>query len=175
MTSTNCDRATFERLIRPLLRDLHLRARGLCPSSADAQDLVQDTLERALRKFGRFQPGSDVRAWLFTILSHLFIDRWRRDRRAPIDPLPAHELEQVAAPDPASPGAWEVVDDAHVRTALATVQQPFREVLELRLRQRCSYREISQRLRIPVATVGTRIQRGRSHLRQALEQLAPAA
>src|SRR3954471_20056675 len=73
--------ASYAEVILPLRSTLMGAARALTHSEADASDLVQDTLERTLRTFGRFAPGTDARAWSVTILTRLFIDRHRRRTR----------------------------------------------------------------------------------------------
>jgi RNA polymerase sigma-70 factor (ECF subfamily) len=111
--------------------------------------------------------------WLFTIMFHLFIDRCRRR---------SHELllepgvaEEVPAPDPEPPPAWEGINESHVRAALDRLESPFREIVELHCQGRCSYREISERLQIPLGTVGTRLLRARRKLKSLLEKPRAAA
>jgi len=159
------DQQTFSAVVLPLLGELRRRARTYYPSAADAADLVQDTLERALRHFATLRPGSNTRAWLLAIMYHLFVDRCRR--RAREEALPEQDLPAPEA-EPAEP--WTALDPAHVGQALARMEGPFRQILELRWRDRCSYREISTRLGIPIATVGTRILRGRRQLRTVLDR-----
>lgn len=159
----------FERLARenePLLRAV---ARRLTGSDADAHDLVQDTLERALRHFDRFARGTNARAWLFTILHNLFIDRCRarrpEARAQPVEDVP------LAAPELEPPPAWTQVTAEQVRDAVARLEPEFRTVYELRTLDGLSYDDIATRLGIPKATVGTRLSRARTRLRALLEPL----
>ena len=149
---------------------LYSRAIRLLHSPQDAWDLVQDTFERALRGYPRFQQGSNLRVWLMTIMQHLFIDRCRKQSREPAaEPI---DEEQMATPEPASAtgAGWEQITDQQVADALAQLESPFREVYQLRLLDNCSYDEIAERLTIPRATVGTRLMRARKKLRETLLQ-----
>jgi RNA polymerase sigma-70 factor (ECF subfamily) len=147
---------------------LYSRALRLVRSPSDAWDLVQDTFEHALRGYGSFQPGSNLRVWLMTIMHHLFIDRCRKKAREPRaepideDVMASIEPELSAAPE------WATVSDQQVSDALAQLESPFREVYQLRLVDNCSYEEIAERLLIPRSTVGTRLMRARKKLRQTL-------
>ena len=149
---------------------LYARAVRLLRSPPDAWDLVQDTFERALRGYPRFQQGSNLRVWLMTIMQHLFIDRCRKQSREPVaEPI---DEEQMATPEPAAgtSAGWEQITDQQVADALAQLESPFREVYQLRLLDNCSYDEIAERLTIPRATVGTRLMRARKKLRETLLQ-----
>jgi RNA polymerase sigma-70 factor (ECF subfamily) len=149
---------------------LYSRAVRLLRCPPDAWDLVQDTFEHALRGYGSFQPGSNMRVWLMTIMQHLFIDRCRKQSREPAaEPI---DDEQIATPDSnTSPRAgWEQITDEQVVHALSQLESPFREVYQLRLLDNCSYDEIAERLLIPRATVGTRLMRARKKLKETLLQ-----
>jgi RNA polymerase sigma-70 factor (ECF subfamily) len=156
-----------------LQRVLFARAVGLSRSPEDARDLVQDTFERALSRRRQFQPGSDVRGWLLRIMHNLFIDRWRRKGREPFE----HGLEyrDVPAPEVEPRPVWEEVDGERVRAALQALEPLFRQILEQRLVDQRSYREIGAALGIPTNTVGTRLRRARHKLRNVLAAAAPAA
>lgn len=145
---------------------LYARALRLVRSPQDAWDLVQDTFEHALRGYSRFQPGTNLRVWLMTIMHHLFIDRCRRKAREP-NSAPLDEQE-IPSPEPTPPLPWEAITDEQIATALASLESPFREVYQLRLFDRCSYDEIAERLTIPRSTVGTRLLRARQKLKKTL-------
>jgi RNA polymerase sigma-70 factor (ECF subfamily) len=149
---------------------LYARAIRLLRNPSDAWDLVQDTFERALRGYPRFQQGSNLRVWLMTIMQHLFIDRCRKQSREPA----AEQIddEQIATPEsvPRPSGGWEEITDEQVADALSRLESPFREVYQLRLLDNCSYDEIAERLLIPRATVGTRLMRARKKLKETLLQ-----
>jgi RNA polymerase sigma-70 factor (ECF subfamily) len=149
---------------------LYARAVRLLRNPPDAWDLVQDTFERALRGYPRFQQGSNLRVWLMTIMQHLFIDRCRKQSREPAaEPI---DEEQMATPESTTVSAagWEQITDEQVADALSRLESPFREVYELRLLDNCSYDEIAERLTIPRATVGTRLMRARKKLKETLLQ-----
>jgi RNA polymerase sigma-70 factor (ECF subfamily) len=164
--------ADFEPLVRPHLNELFVRALRFERSPVDAWDLVQDTLERGLRHFGQFRPGTNIRVWLFTIMFHLFIDRCRRRTHEQL--MEPYDADEVAAPEPEPPSPWEEINETHLQRALARLETPFREIVELHCGRRCSYREISERLHIPLGTVGTRLLRARRKLRSLLAEEVPA-
>jgi RNA polymerase sigma-70 factor (ECF subfamily) len=143
----------------------------LCGDSNEARDLVQDTFERALRAGAAQQPRTNERAWLFTILHHLFVDRYRRQTRGPrhtsIDDV------DVAAVEPPPPPAWASVSVDEVKAALEQLDPDFREVYRMHAIDGLGYAEIAARLGAPVSTVGTRIMRARRKLRALLVQQAP--
>jgi len=145
---------------------LYARAMRLVRSRSDALDLLQDTYERALRGRASFQPGTNLRHWLMTIMYNLFLDRCRRLAREP-RALCIDEHE-VPSPEPDAPAPWETISDEQIHAALADLEHPFREVYELRLLGNCSYDEIADRLTIPRSTVGTRLMRARRKLRETL-------
>jgi RNA polymerase sigma-70 factor (ECF subfamily) len=145
---------------------LYARAMRLQRSPQDAWDLVQDTFEHALRGYARFQPGTNLRVWLMTIMHHLFIDCCRRKAREPN--AASIEDHEIPSPEPATPSAWETITDDQIASALAGLESPFREVYQLRLIDQCSYDEIAERLTIPRSTVGTRLLRARQKLKKTL-------
>ena len=157
----------FEKLVLPLEKVLFARAIGLERSPHDALDLVQDTLERALRNFYQFQPGTNVKLWLFRIMYNLFVDRYRR--RSHELSHESIDLHDLAAPEPEAPYEWEGIDTSHLLTALGKLEPRFRAVLELHFTEKRSYRDISQQLGIPTGTVGTRLLRARQKIKTLLE------
>jgi RNA polymerase sigma-70 factor (ECF subfamily) len=163
--------------ILPLQPGLLRVAIGLTRNVTEARDLVQDALERALREWARFTPGTNARAWVTSILSRLFIDGWRRRRRHPtfvgIDnvELPAESGEAVPEADAVS---WETVTDADLEWAIAQLPAPLRQVFELSTVSHLSYVETGAALGIPISTVGTRLMRARRRLRDLLEARAVA-
>jgi RNA polymerase sigma-70 factor (ECF subfamily) len=145
---------------------LYARAMRLVRSHSDAWDLVQDTYERALRGQAGFQPGTNLRQWMMTIMYNLFLDRCRRLAREPR--VLAIDEHEVASPEAEAPEPWESITHEQVTAALEGLERPFREVYELRLAENCSYDEIADRLTIPRSTVGTRLMRARHKLRETL-------
>lgn len=149
---------------------------------ADAQDLVQDTYLKAFRFWQHFQPGTNVRAWLLTILRHAFINAYRQTVRRQ-----AQEKLYVSSPEgPAlDVPVWTdyaVLDDMlrhivqdEVKQALEELPEPFRVVVILADLEEYSYKDIAVRLGCPVGTVMSRLCRGRKHLRQRLATFASTA
>ncbi|MBK5297224.1 MAG: sigma-70 family RNA polymerase sigma factor [Vicinamibacteria bacterium] len=138
---------------------------------AEAEDLVQDTYLKAFRNQGRFEPGSNVRAWLFTIL----MNTWRNRRRdAGRDPVAvASEVVEQAEARPASGGSPEdlLLRDTlgtDLKAALDQMPDAFREAVWLRDVDEFTYAEIAAMLEVPIGTVMSRISRGR---RQLFEKL----
>ncbi|MCE9669136.1 RNA polymerase sigma factor [Myxococcus stipitatus] len=148
---------------------LNATALRLCGNAADARDLVQETLLKGLENLARYRPGTDGRAWLCTILHHLFIDRCRartRERRADVS---AEELsERLAAPEPEAAPAWAAIGPDELRAALERIPEEFATVYRLHALEGRSYIEIAERLGIPKATVGTRLIRARRKLKELL-------
>jgi RNA polymerase sigma-70 factor (ECF subfamily) len=153
----------FDWIVKEHLAGLRSAALRLCGNPSDAHDLVQDTLERALARRSRFQPGTNDWAWLYTILHNLFIDYCRKRRRerlaVPIGELPA-PVE--------TPSMWQSVTLDQVRAVLDRVEDKFRLVFEYHDMDGCSYEEIGRRLGIPYATVGTRLHRARRRIKELL-------
>ena len=140
-------------------------ARKLCGNAADADDLVHDTYERALRAWDRYAEQGNLKAWLMSIMHNLFIDRCRKGKRGPKTEDIAER--EVAAPDPVAPPAWTEVTVEQVARALDTIGTEFRAVYELHTAGR-SYDEIARELGIAKNTVGTRLLRARKKLKEAL-------
>lgn len=158
--------AAFAREHEPVLRATALR---LCGNATDAHDLLQDTFERGLRNLARFQPGTDGRAWLLTILHHLFIDKCRARTREARSDTPAEELEErIAAPEAEPQPSWASISTEQLRAALEKVPEDFRVVYRMHALENRSYQEIAETLGIPKATVGTRLIRARRKLRELL-------
>jgi RNA polymerase sigma-70 factor, ECF subfamily len=154
--------------LQRFLRERALRLTG--KRGPDCDDLVQDTLERALRNLHRFTSGTNLRAWLATMMQRLMIDqhRRRRLRLATLPELPAPE------PDPEREDRENLALDmlARVDELLARLPREFRSVLELHAHAGLGYREIARRLEIPVSTVGTRLMRARRMMRTISGQSA---
>lgn len=173
LPSPTLDTRWFAAFAREHESALYAKAMVLCGNAPDARDLVQETFERGLRNLARYRPGTDGRAWLLTILHHLFIDRWRsktRERRADVS---AEEVEaRIAAPEVDEVPAWATVSIEQVREALAQLPEEFRAVYRLKELEGRSYQEISEQLGIPKNTVGTRLIRARKRLKELLMQEA---
>lgn len=146
---------------------LRMVARRLCRNATEAEDLVQDTLERALGSIHSFTPGTNARAWLLSILHHLFIDRCRRRTREGVA-VPVDQLEhQLAGSEAEEEPKWAKLSRQDVDVALEHLEPNFRDVYRLHVNGR-SYEQISKELSIPRATVGTRLLRARKKLKTLL-------
>jgi RNA polymerase sigma-70 factor (ECF subfamily) len=141
---------------------------------ADAQDLVQDTLTRGLERRAQFQPGTNLRAWLFTSQRSLFINAYRRRRHVAWLGSVKDEEQRDAEPALTTTSAEETMlaswVDERLRGALAALPEQYREVVVLRDVAQRSYAQIAAQLDCPPGTVMSRLHRGRALLRQLLEQ-----
>lgn len=142
-------------------------ARTLCGNRADADDLLHDVYERALRAQRR-DDHANLRAWLHSILRNLFIDRCRYARRHPT-PMSLDDFD-VAETQPERAAAWTTVSEAQLQEALAHLPSDFRRVFELHTFEGLRYDEIAARLAIAPSTVGTRLNRARAKLRVILQR-----
>ena len=148
-----------------LLPRLRRYARVLVGSGAGADDLVQDTVERALGRHLQWRPGSDLRAWLFSIMHNRAVDLIRSDRYAPLE----EDVETLAF-DPGVSDNFEAID---LQRAFDRLEAGHREVLALVAIEQLSYEEAATALNVPVGTVMSRLSRARLRLKAMLE-LDPA-
>ena len=139
-------------------------ARALAGDSHRADDLVQDTLERALTKFHLWRHGSDLRAWMFAIMHNVFINQLKARRELALDEAVEDGLQSAPQSDP-----LELRD---LDTALRRLPVEQREVLLLVGLEQLSYAEASQALGVPVGTVMSRLSRGRERLRALMSGAA---
>jgi RNA polymerase sigma-70 factor (ECF subfamily) len=172
------DRVRFEEEALELADQVYRVARRLVSTREEAEDLVQETYARAFRSWRSFQPGTNLRAWLFRILTNLNIDRGRREQRTPtLEPIEEgdyylyNRLEDAGAPQ-AEEQIVERLSQDGVVEALAAVPHDFRDVLVLVDIGDFSYRDAAQILDIPVGTVMSRLHRGRRVLKHELAERA---
>lgn len=159
----------YSALVERHLEYLQRKARVLTGSAAEAEDLIQDTMERALRAYGGFSASPEKnllaceRKWLATIMTRRFIDivRQKQEQARDVD-------AKLPAPEPYVPAPWEMVTAGQVELAVRQLDPRFREVFELFHFQQQSYEAISQRLQIPKNTVGGRLARARDKVRKIL-------
>ncbi|WP_428826739.1 RNA polymerase sigma factor [Azonexus sp. IMCC34842] len=137
-------------------------ARALVGDRAAADDLVQDTLERAWSRLAQWRAGSDLRAWLFSIMHNLRVDQLRRPGLSTV----AIDDEECQAPSRATQSDRLEVGD--LEAALGQLPEEQRAVLLLVALEDMSYEEIAGALAIPLGTVMSRLSRGRERLRQIL-------
>jgi RNA polymerase sigma-70 factor (ECF subfamily) len=172
------DRVRFEEEALELADQMYRVARRLVGSREEAEDLVQDAYARAFRSWRSFRPGTNLRAWLFRILTNLNIDRGRREQRAP-DTQPIEEGVYYLYNRLEENGGATVVDEVVERLsqdsivqALSAVPHDFRDVIVLVDIGDFSYQDAAQILDVPVGTVMSRLHRGRRQLKQALAESA---
>jgi RNA polymerase sigma-70 factor (ECF subfamily) len=157
---------------------LYGAALRLTRNPADAEDLVQNTYLKAFRSSASFKPGTNLRAWLFTILHNHFLNDRRHAKGSPVQ-VDSETAEKAATVIPAVADSVEdtlvrrVADD-EVRSALETLPEAFRDAVWLRDAEGFSYVEIAGMLNVPVGTVMSRISRGRRLLAERLTQNARA-
>ena len=137
-------------------------ARALTGERSAADDLVQDTLERAFSRFHLWRQGSDLRAWLFTIMHNIYVNQIRSRMRHPHEPLDEAAAEELRSREP----DWGELHDIEEALALLPAEQ--RAVLLLVGLEQFSYEEAARVLDIPLGTVMSRLSRGRERLRLAL-------
>lgn len=161
---------SFEELALPLLDRLHRYAHWLTRNASEAQDLVQETYLKAIRGFGGFTPGSNIRAWMFRILRNTFLTS-RSGLRA-VPPVPLDEgrepVEALAAAATPESELLRRADAARLRSVIEALPVEFREVLLLSDVEEMSYKEIAEALAIPVGTVASRLVRAREKVREGL-------
>lgn len=159
---------SFEDGLAALLPRLRRFAHALSRNSADADDLAQATIERALRSQGQWVPGTRLDSWLYRIMRNLWIDTVRaRGRREDLH-SPVEEAEQVGE-DPR--GAIEAaIDLGKAMAAMERLPDEQREIVALILIEGLGYRECSEILGLPIGTVSSRLVRGRNALLQLLSE-----
>ena len=172
------DRVRFEEEVLELADQAYRVARRLAPTQEEAEDLVQETFARAFRSWRQYQPGTNLRAWLFRILTNLNIDRGRKVQRTPdIQPMEEgdyylyNRLEESGAGEDEDRVVERLSQDSIVE-ALAAVPHDFRDVVVLVDIGDFSYADAAQILDIPIGTVMSRLHRGRRNLKQALAEAA---
>jgi RNA polymerase sigma-70 factor (ECF subfamily) len=148
-------------LIVPYIPNLRRYARALVGDRDGADDLVQDTLERAVRKFHLWRPG-DLRAWLFAIMHNVFVNQLKARK---IGLEVEIDEETIAARIPTATGA-DVLD---LQRALGTLAPEQREVVLLVALEDMTYSDVSRALGIPIGTVMSRLSRGREKLRKVMD------
>ena len=169
--------ARFEAEALAYIDSLYRTALRLTRNPADAEDLVQETYLKAFRSAGRFEPGTNLRAWLFTILHNTARNR-ARDRAREMVTIDSEAVERAAEGGPGSGDAVGATPeslllretlDPDLQAALDALPEAFREAVWLRDVEEFSYAEIAEMLSIPAGTVMSRISRGRRMLFDALK------
>lgn len=156
---------TFEAEALPHIDRLFRLAMWFERNRDEAEELVQETMMQALQSFRRFQPGTNCRAWLVTILQHVRSNRRRARGRSPFVSDPDGRLAQVV---PFVPPVAQQLTDETILGALRQMPHQYQEVLILSDVEELTYKEIAQALDIPIGTVMSRLHRGRALLRSEL-------
>jgi len=173
-------KARFERDALQYTNQLYAAAMRYTKNPQDAQDLVQDTYAKAFVAFHQFEPGTNLKAWLYRILTTTFINTYRKDQRRP--QISDGELEDWQIYDAASHTsdqgrsaedvALDGIVDVDVKAALAAMPEDFRMAVYLSDVEGFSYKEIADIVGVPSGTVMSRLHRGRKLLRSSLAEYA---
>jgi RNA polymerase sigma-70 factor (ECF subfamily) len=171
------DAATFEDDVMPLIPQLYSAARRMTRNPEDAEDLLQETLLRAYRGYRTFKAGTNLRAWLYRILTNTFINRYRQQARQPAE-VELGELEDLylyrrlgqgsGASRSAEDEALDRFVDEDVKAAVEALPEVFRIPVLLADVEGFSYKEIARIMDTPIGTVMSRLHRGRKALEKAL-------
>lgn len=183
-TTPDTERASdrlFEEEALPLAGSLFGAAVGLTRNRADAEDLVQETYLKAYQKFHQFTPGTNIKAWMYRILTNTYISTYRKAKRSPMrtstDSVEDWQLADAASHDARGLESAEVealaaMPSSQVRDAVDALKEDQRLVVLLSDVDGLSYKEIAQVLDIPIGTVMSRLHRGRANLRARLAHVA---
>ena len=184
MTQSNdAAAADFKSLLEPVLEPAYRTAYHLTRNEADAEELVQEAALLAFKGFSRFKPGTNFKAWFFTILRNRFISTYRKKQReiktveledAPELYMYSKSVESGLSAQTSEPAKHviEQLDAEQVATALSELPMKFREAATLYFTQDMSYHDIAEVLGVPVGTVRSRLHRGRKLLQKKLWHLA---
>ena len=173
------DKARFEELAMEHMASLYTAALRMTRNPADAEDLVQETYLKAYRAFESFQEGTNLKAWLYRILTNTFINTYRAKKRRPeetdVDELESLYLyrrlggmEGAVAGRSAEEQVLDRFTEAEVKDAIEALPEQFRMAVLLGDVEGFSYKEIAEILDIPIGTVMSRLHRGRRALQKRL-------
>ena len=177
------DRAAFADLAIEHMPALYSAALRMTHNPSDAEDLVQETYLKAYRSFASFTEGTNLKAWLYRILTNTYINAYRAKQRRPtesdlddVEDLYLYRrigaLEQVAASRSAEEQLMDVFSEGEVKAALDNLPDAFRLPVYMADVEGFSYKEIAEILDIPIGTVMSRLHRGRKAMQKALYEFA---
>jgi RNA polymerase sigma-70 factor (ECF subfamily) len=176
------DKKRFERDAIPLLDPLYAGALRMTRNPADAEDLLQETMMRAYRSFGRFEEGTNLKAWLFRILTNAYINTYRKKQREPhkisqdevqefdlYRELKDHDQRLSITPETI---VLDQLVDSDILDAIDELPSQFRLAVLLSDVEDFSYAEMAEIMDVPLGTVMSRLHRGRKALQKRLWEIA---